>query len=137
MEGYKPDRRARQPLWRVYRKLQNHPGKAIISFHCVNTFRSRSQSPDANATTVTAGKCFLGRPWNDLATTVYLRTFMDDSIEPVGWTPFDSARLASCCLIHQLRLRRGLGRPVIMNTTFYAEFDSTGTRFSLNIAHLN
>ncbi|PIL35188.1 hypothetical protein GSI_02978 [Ganoderma sinense ZZ0214-1] len=66
------------------------------------------RSPDANATTVTDGKCFLGRPWNDLATTVYLRTFMDESIEPVGWTPFDSAR------------------PVIMNTTFYAEFDSSG-----------
>ncbi|KAF8904077.1 pectin lyase-like protein [Gymnopilus junonius] len=66
------------------------------------------RSPDANVTTVTVGKCFLGRPWNDLATTVYLRTFMDDSIEPVGWTPFDSAR------------------PVIMNTTFYAEFESTG-----------
>ncbi|KAI0059539.1 pectin lyase-like protein [Artomyces pyxidatus] len=66
------------------------------------------RSPDANATTVTTGKCFLGRPWNDLATTVYLRTFMDDSIEPAGWTPFDSAR------------------PVIMNTTFYAEFNSTG-----------
>ncbi|KAF9483363.1 pectin lyase-like protein [Pholiota conissans] len=66
------------------------------------------RSPDANATTVTAGKCFLGRPWNDLATTVYLRTFMDSTVQPVGWTPFDSAR------------------PVIMNTTFYAEYDSTG-----------
>ncbi|PPQ88402.1 hypothetical protein CVT25_011281 [Psilocybe cyanescens] len=66
------------------------------------------RSPDANTTTVTADKCFLGRPWNDLATTVFLRTSMDDSIRPEGWTPFDSAR------------------PVIMNTTFYAEFDSTG-----------
>ncbi|TFK73194.1 pectin lyase-like protein [Pluteus cervinus] len=66
------------------------------------------RSPDANATTVTAGRCFLGRPWNDLATSVYLRTNMDDSIAPAGWTPFDAAR------------------PVIMNTTFYAEFDSTG-----------
>jgi len=66
------------------------------------------RSPDANATAVTAGKCFLGRPWNDLATTVYLRTFMDNSIQPVGWEPFDSSR------------------PVIMNTTFYAEYDSSG-----------
>lgn len=56
-----------------------------------------------------ARAAFAGRPWNDLATTVYLRTFMDATVEPVGWTPFDSAR------------------PVIMNTTFYAEFDSTGT----------
>ncbi|KAI0770383.1 pectin lyase-like protein [Fomes fomentarius] len=66
------------------------------------------RSPDANRTVVTEEKCFLGRPWNDLATTVYLRTFMDDSIIPAGWKPFDSAR------------------PVIMNTTFYAEYDSLG-----------
>ncbi|KAH9850232.1 carbohydrate esterase family 8 protein [Lenzites betulinus] len=66
------------------------------------------RSPDANVTAVTDGKCFLGRPWNDLATTVYLRTFMDESVQPVGWTPFDSAR------------------PVIMNTTFYAEYHSYG-----------
>jgi len=66
------------------------------------------RSPDANATLDIDGKCFLGRPWNDLATTVYLRTFMDDTVEPIGWTPFDSAR------------------PVIMNTTFYAEFDNFG-----------
>ncbi|KAJ3552755.1 hypothetical protein NM688_g3987 [Phlebia brevispora] len=66
------------------------------------------RSPDANATTVTTEKCFLGRPWNDLATTVYLRTFMDDSIEPAGFTPFDSAR------------------PVIANTTYYAEYKSYG-----------
>ncbi|KAJ6451596.1 carbohydrate esterase family 8 protein [Mycena sanguinolenta] len=66
------------------------------------------RSPEANATTVTTGKCFLGRPWNDDATTVYLNTFMDQSINAVGFIPFDSAR------------------PVIMNTTFYAEFNSTG-----------
>lgn len=52
---------------------------------------------------------WLGRPWNDLATTVFLRTFMDESIAPAGFKPFDSAR------------------PVIMNTTFYAEYDSFGT----------
>lgn len=66
------------------------------------------RSPDANATTVTAEQCFLGRPWNDLATTVFLRTYMDDSIAPPGFKPFDSAR------------------PVIMNTTFYAEYKSFG-----------
>ncbi|KAF7296659.1 Carbohydrate esterase family 8 protein [Mycena chlorophos] len=66
------------------------------------------RSPDANATTVTDGKCFLGRPWNDLAITVFLSTLMDDSINPAGFEPFDSAR------------------PVIMNTTYYAEFNSSG-----------
>ena len=57
------------------------------------------QSPDANATTVTAEKCFLGRPWNDLATTVFLRTFMDDSITPAGFKPFDSARCEDPCTL--------------------------------------
>ncbi|KII86936.1 carbohydrate esterase family 8 protein [Plicaturopsis crispa FD-325 SS-3] len=66
------------------------------------------RSPDASATTVTEGACFLGRPWNDDATTVFLRTWMDNSIQPAGFTPFDAAR------------------PIIKNTTFYAEFDSTG-----------
>lgn len=66
------------------------------------------RSPDANKTTVTDQRCFLGRPWNDLATTVFLNTFMDDSIRPVGWTAFND------------------DRPVIANTTFYAEFNSTG-----------
>ncbi|KAF9468737.1 pectin lyase fold/virulence factor [Collybia nuda] len=66
------------------------------------------RSPDANTTTVTKGLCYLGRPWNDLATTVFLNTTMDDSIRPAGWTPF------------------GGTRPTILNTTFYAEYNSTG-----------
>ncbi|KAG6836861.1 hypothetical protein H0H93_002104 [Arthromyces matolae] len=66
------------------------------------------RSPDANSTTVTDGQCSLGRPWNDLATTVYLNTFMDDSIRPSGFTPW------------------GGTRPTILNTTFYAEFNSSG-----------
>ncbi|KAL0059209.1 hypothetical protein AAF712_014053 [Marasmius tenuissimus] len=65
------------------------------------------RSPDANATTDITKKCFLGRPWNDLATTVFLNTFMEDVIQPTGWTTFS-------------------GRPEILNTTFYAEFNSTG-----------
>ncbi|KAH8085963.1 carbohydrate esterase family 8 protein [Cristinia sonorae] len=66
------------------------------------------RSPDANMTTPTDGRCFLGRPWNDLATTVYLRTYMDESIAPAGWKPFND------------------DRPVIQNTTFYAEYLSSG-----------
>ncbi|KAF7299447.1 Carbohydrate esterase family 8 protein [Mycena indigotica] len=66
------------------------------------------RSPDANATTVTTNSCFLGRPWNDLAVTVFLSTFMDQSIRSAGFEPFNSAR------------------PAILNTTFYAEFNSSG-----------
>jgi hypothetical protein len=28
----------------------------------------------------------LGRPWNTLAVSVYLRTYMDESIQPAGFT---------------------------------------------------
>ncbi|KAK7054335.1 hypothetical protein VNI00_003529 [Paramarasmius palmivorus] len=79
------------------------------------------RSPDANATTDITKKCFLGRPWNDLATTVFLNIFMEDVIQPTGWTTFS-------------------GRPEIFNTTFYAEFNSTGpggnTSARLPIEHI-
>ncbi|KAF8891513.1 pectin lyase fold/virulence factor [Mucidula mucida] len=56
------------------------------------------RSPDANSTTDITKSCYLGRPWNDLATTVFLNTFMEDVIQPIGWTTFSgrgntSARL--------------------------------------------
>ena len=98
-----------------------------VLFFSVNTLQSHIiKSPDANATINLTDAIFLGRPWNDLATTVYLRTFMEDIIKPAGWTPFDSARYILCVIASsQLDI---LYRPVIMNTTFYAEFDSMGTR---------
>ncbi|EGN98149.1 carbohydrate esterase family 8 protein [Serpula lacrymans var. lacrymans S7.3] len=65
------------------------------------------RSPDANATTVTDYSCYLGRPWNVLAVAVYLRTYMDESIQPVGFTPWD-------------------GETTVPNTTYYAEYDSYG-----------
>ncbi|KAG0704831.1 carbohydrate esterase family 8 protein [Suillus ampliporus] len=65
------------------------------------------RSPDADTTTVTDGKCYLGRPWNDLAVGVYLRTYMDESIRPVGFKPWS-------------------GQTSIPSTTYYAEFDSSG-----------
>lgn len=66
------------------------------------------RSPDANATLNLTEQCFLGRPWNDLATTVFLRTYMEDLVNPMGWKPF------------------GGNRTEILNTTFYAEYDSFG-----------
>lgn len=66
------------------------------------------RSPDANATTVTDGKCYLGRPWNDLATSVFINTTMDKSVSLQGFTPW------------------GGSRPTILNTTFYGEYNSSG-----------
>jgi hypothetical protein len=36
------------------------------------------------------GKCFLGRPWNALYRSVYLNTYMDMSIEPVGYVKWST-----------------------------------------------
>ncbi|KZT28756.1 carbohydrate esterase family 8 protein [Neolentinus lepideus HHB14362 ss-1] len=66
------------------------------------------RSPDANATTGTDASCYLGRPWNSLATTVYLNTYMDESIAPVGWIEFDNTRTLN------------------ISTTYYAEYKSYG-----------
>ncbi|KDN43646.1 hypothetical protein RSAG8_06023, partial [Rhizoctonia solani AG-8 WAC10335] len=79
----------------------NHYGVYVANSRIV-------RSPDANATTVTGGKCYLGRPWNDLATSVYINTVMDQSINLQGFTPWGGAR------------------PEIVNTTFYAEYNSSG-----------
>ncbi|KAH7338177.1 carbohydrate esterase family 8 protein [Rhizoctonia solani] len=79
----------------------NHYGVYVANSHII-------RSPDANATTVTDGRCYLGRPWNDLATSVYINTTMDQSISLQGFTPW------------------GGTRPEIMNTTFYAEYNSSG-----------
>ncbi|KAG1744844.1 carbohydrate esterase family 8 protein [Suillus lakei] len=65
------------------------------------------RSPDANATTVTDGQCYLGRPWNTLAVAVYLRTYMDESIQPAGFTPWP-------------------GETSVPSTTYYAEYNSSG-----------
>ncbi|KAI9462267.1 carbohydrate esterase family 8 protein [Boletus coccyginus] len=64
------------------------------------------RSPDADAAKVTTGNCYLGRPWNDYAVAVFLRTYMDESIRPVGFKPWSGDE--------------------VPNTTFYAEFDSYG-----------
>ncbi|KAG1838919.1 carbohydrate esterase family 8 protein [Suillus subalutaceus] len=87
------------------------------------------RSPDANITTVTDGRCYLvGRPWNTLAVAVYLRTYMDESIHPAGFTPW--SRETS-----------------IPKTTYFAEYDSFGPggdtskrvlqEFILNAAQVN
>ncbi|KAI9462265.1 carbohydrate esterase family 8 protein [Boletus coccyginus] len=64
------------------------------------------RSPDADPATETTGKCYLGRPWNDYAVAVFLRTYMDDSIQSVGFKPWRGEEVPS--------------------TTFYAEFDTSG-----------
>jgi pectinesterase len=51
-------------------------------------------------------KTYLGRPWRDFAKTVFLRTEMSDVVRPEGWHNWN--------------------KPPAEETTFYAEFGSTG-----------
>jgi pectinesterase len=52
-------------------------------------------------------KTYLGRPWRDFASVVFLNTEMSDVVRPVGWHNWD--------------------RPVREKTSRYAEFRSTGS----------
>jgi polygalacturonase len=54
------------------------------------------------------GPVYLGRPWRDYATVIFMHTEMDDKIAPAGWSEWHA------------EVARSLG------TAFYAEFDSTG-----------
>ncbi|KAG1797388.1 carbohydrate esterase family 8 protein [Suillus plorans] len=65
------------------------------------------RSPDANSTTVTDSRCYLGRPWNPLAITVYLRTYMDESIHPNGFVHWS-------------------GQTSVPKTAYFAEYRSSG-----------
>ncbi|CAN4083828.1 unnamed protein product [Withania somnifera] len=51
-------------------------------------------------------KSFLGRPWQNYSTTVYMESTIEDHIDPAGWAPWDGTR--------------GL------DTLYYGEYKNTG-----------
>lgn len=55
---------------------------------------------------------YLGRPWRDYAKTVFIDCYMDKHIKPEGW--------------------HNWGKPNAENTTFYAEYNSSGPGASNN-----
>jgi pectinesterase len=61
---------------------------------------------DGKITGAEGVKTYLGRPWRDFARTVFLRTDMSAAVRPEGWHNWN--------------------KPQAEQTTFYAEFDSTG-----------
>ena len=61
---------------------------------------------DCKITGETGAKTYLGRPWRDFAKTVFLRTEMSAAVRPEGWDNWK--------------------KPHAEQTTFYAEFGSTG-----------
>jgi len=61
---------------------------------------------DCSITGAAGVKTYLGRPWRDFAKTVFLRTAMAAAVRPEGWHNWN--------------------KPAAEQTTFYAEFGSTG-----------
>ncbi len=54
------------------------------------------------------GPVYLGRPWRPYATVIFMHTWMDDKIDPVGWREWHPGQTNS------------------LDSAYYAEFDSTG-----------
>ncbi|HTO03717.1 MAG TPA: pectinesterase family protein, partial [Opitutus sp.] len=61
---------------------------------------------DCKITGAPGARTYLGRPWRDFAKTVFLRTEMSDAVRPEGWDNWK--------------------KPHAEQSTFYAEFGSTG-----------
>ncbi|KAL4575944.1 hypothetical protein LXL04_012031 [Taraxacum kok-saghyz] len=66
-----------------------------ISFH-----NSRVMpAPDLRPVVRTV-KTYLGRPWQEYSRTVYLKTFLDSHIDPLGWSPWDKTNFAQNTLVY-------------------------------------
>ncbi|CAH8360936.1 unnamed protein product [Eruca vesicaria subsp. sativa] len=52
-------------------------------------------------------KTFLGRPWGDYATVVFMKSVIDDLIDPAGWAPWE-------------------GKEERLSTLFYGEYQNSG-----------
>ncbi|KAI3464405.1 hypothetical protein Pfo_021068 [Paulownia fortunei] len=59
---------------------------------------------------LTGVRTFLGRPWKNYSTTVFLQNLMDSLIDPHGWLPWNTSA----------------GAPPPPNTIFYAEYNNKG-----------
>ncbi|XAR61361.1 Pectinesterase [Bertholletia excelsa] len=66
------------------------------------TIRATEELTTSNYTVET----YLGRPWKLYSRTVYMQSFMDSSIHPLGWTPWNG--------------------DFALNTSYYAEFNNSG-----------
>ncbi|CAM8933190.1 unnamed protein product [Rhodiola kirilowii] len=71
------------------------------SIHSCNIVASPELAASSGGT-----KTFLGRPWKEYSRTVYMQSFMDDSIDPSGWNKWNE--------------------DFALSTLFYAEYDNTG-----------
>ncbi|KAL7198988.1 hypothetical protein ACSBR2_021304 [Camellia fascicularis] len=64
------------------------------------------KASDELASSNTTFDTFLGRPWKQYSRTVYMQSFLDDLINPLGWHEWNG--------------------DFALNTSYYAEFNNTG-----------
>lgn len=61
---------------------------------------------------VRAFKTYLGRPWQKYSRTVYMKTYLDSLVSPVGWSRWDGSHFA-------------------LDTLYYGEYRNFGPRASM------
>ncbi|CAM8983403.1 unnamed protein product [Rhodiola kirilowii] len=71
------------------------------SIHSCNIVASPELAASSGGT-----KTFLGRPWKEYSRTVYMQSYMDDSVDPSGWNKWNE--------------------DFALSTLFYAEYDNNG-----------
>ncbi|XP_071734317.1 pectinesterase 2-like [Rutidosis leptorrhynchoides] len=45
-------------------------------------------------------RTYLGRPWQEYSRTIYMKTFLDSHIDPLGWSPWDNTNFAQKTLVY-------------------------------------
>lgn len=61
---------------------------------------------DLAANNITGVKTYLGRPWKQYSRTVYMQSYIDGVVDPVGWSQWDG--------------------DFALSTLYYAEYNNTG-----------
>ncbi|KAJ0981005.1 hypothetical protein J5N97_009260 [Dioscorea zingiberensis] len=98
---------ARKPLPNQFNAItaqgRTHPNQTTgISIHNC-TVRA---APDLEAGPAGSTKTFLGRPWKEYSRTVYMQSFIDQIVEPVGWMEWNGS--------------------FALSTLYYGEYDNFG-----------
>lgn len=98
---------ARKPLPNQFNAItaqgRTHPNQTTgISIHNCTVRAAPELEADQSGST----KTFLGRPWKEYSRTVYMQSFIDQVVEPVGWMAWNGS--------------------FALDTLYYGEYDNFG-----------
>lgn len=97
---------ARQPLEQQYNLITAQGRTDLNQNTGLSIQQSTIRAADDLASTTFTVETYLGRPWKEYSRTVYMQSFIDGLIEPVGWHEWSGS--------------------FALNTLYYAEFNNTG-----------